>query len=354
MLSYVESGLGPSDDPYRARLLLGELGLTVRRAAAAPVPATAWQGRLRQTRMCSSDEPTNHLDIQVIEWLEKRLGGMRSALLLISHDRRFLSNLSRSTVWVDRGATRTISIGFGSFEAWRDLSPRKNSSATNSLARSNARLIRFATVSRRAASAMCAASAELQAMRERRSGTRSAAPGQAKLEPVDVPLSGKLVIEAKGLSKAFDGKAVVDEIRHANSSRRPRRMCCPNGAGKTTLLNMLIGKLEAGRRRAGLGPIRRSPAWAGAGTPEPVLEDVADGLTAASAATFLSSTARQGASGGSAVLSVPARARAERYEGSFGGERARLVLAGRLLRPALLVLAGTAVDLEPERRGGLL
>src|SRR6478672_11787248 len=122
-LAYVEAGLGPGDDRHQARYLLEQLGLD-----GSEDPARLSGGEARRAALARTlapnpdvlllDEPTNHLDIQVIEWLEKRLGGMRSALLLISHDRRFLSNLSRSTVWVDRGATRAISIGFGSFEAW--------------------------------------------------------------------------------------------------------------------------------------------------------------------------------------------------------------------------------------------
>src|ERR671920_344396 len=66
------------------------------------------------------DEPTNHLDLPAIEWLESELKSLRSALVLISHDRRFLENLSQATIWLDRGVTRRIERGFGAFEAWRD------------------------------------------------------------------------------------------------------------------------------------------------------------------------------------------------------------------------------------------
>ena len=66
------------------------------------------------------DEPTNHLDLLAIEWLEAHLAASRSALALISHDRRLLADLTRATVWLDRGATRRLDRGFGAFEAWRD------------------------------------------------------------------------------------------------------------------------------------------------------------------------------------------------------------------------------------------
>ena len=66
------------------------------------------------------DEPTNHLDLPAIEWLERELDARQAALVLISHDRRFLTNLSRITVWLDRGKARRIERGFAEFEAWRD------------------------------------------------------------------------------------------------------------------------------------------------------------------------------------------------------------------------------------------
>ena len=100
-------GLDGSEDP--AHLSGGE----ARRAALARVLAP-------QPDILLLDEPTNHLDLTTIEWLERELEGRRAALVIISHDRRFLSNLSRSTVWLDRGETRRIERGFADFEDWRD------------------------------------------------------------------------------------------------------------------------------------------------------------------------------------------------------------------------------------------
>src|ERR1700754_3561768 len=124
-LAYVEAGLNPGDDHYQAQYLLEQLGLTgsedpanlsggeARRAALARVLAPSPDVLLL-------DEPTNHLDLTTIEWLEGELASRRSALVMISHDRRFLTNLSRATVWLDRGETRRIEKGFDAFEAWRD------------------------------------------------------------------------------------------------------------------------------------------------------------------------------------------------------------------------------------------
>ena len=124
-LAYAEAGIGPGDDPYRARYLLEQLGLTgeeephrlsggeARRAALARVLAPS-------PDILLLDEPTNHLDLPAIAWLEAELAAMRSALVIISHDRRLLESLSRAIVWLDRGATRRIDRGFAHFEAWRD------------------------------------------------------------------------------------------------------------------------------------------------------------------------------------------------------------------------------------------
>ncbi len=124
-LEYVEAGLTASDDPYQARSLLEQLGLTgdehpenlsggeIRRAALAHVMAS-------NPDILLLDEPTNHLDLPAIEWLEAKLASTRSALVLISHDRRFLERLSRTTVWLDRGQARRVELPFSKFEEWRD------------------------------------------------------------------------------------------------------------------------------------------------------------------------------------------------------------------------------------------
>src|SRR6266478_6255847 len=124
-LAYVEAGLGPGDDHYQARYLVEQLGLhgdedpahvsggEARRAALARVLAPS-------PDILLLDEPTNHLDLPTIEWLEGELESRRCALVIISHDRRFLSNLSRATAWLDRGQIKQIDRGFSAFESWRD------------------------------------------------------------------------------------------------------------------------------------------------------------------------------------------------------------------------------------------
>ena len=162
--AYVEAGLGPADDRFAASRLLEKLGLTgegspaelsggeARRAAIARVLAPS-------PDILLLDEPTNHLDLSTIEWLEEELRERRMALVLMSHDRRFLTNLSRATLWLDRGKRGGLDRGFAAFEAWRDeVLAEEEREAHKSIASSRRRRIGFATASRRGASAMCGAS----------------------------------------------------------------------------------------------------------------------------------------------------------------------------------------------------
>ena len=124
-MAYVEEGLEPGDDPYRAQYLLDQLALT-----GEEDPATLSGGEIRRCALARAlapepdilllDEPTNHLDLPVIEWLEKELASMRSAIVIISHDRRFLEKLSRTTIWLAQGMTRRLDQNFSKFESWRD------------------------------------------------------------------------------------------------------------------------------------------------------------------------------------------------------------------------------------------
>src|ERR1700720_2734420 len=123
--AFVEAGLAPGDDRHRAHYLLSQLGLDGEEATARLSGGEARRAALARVLAPAPDillldEPTNHLNLTTIEWLERDLDQRRTALVLISHDRRFLETLSRSTVWLDRGKARRIELGFGAFEGWRD------------------------------------------------------------------------------------------------------------------------------------------------------------------------------------------------------------------------------------------
>ena len=257
-LAYVEAGLGPGDEPHRARYLLEQLGLTGeedpssmsggegRRAALARVLAP-------EPDILLLDEPTNHLDLPVIEWLESELKSLRSAIVLISHDRRFLTALSRATIWLDRGTTRRMDKGFGAFEAWRDEVLAQEEVDRQKLDRKIAReedWLRYGVSARRTRNQRRLG--ELHALREKRRTTRGAV-GQVKLEASEAQGSGKLVVEAIDVSKSYGGRPIVKglSLRIARGDRIG--IVGPNGAGKTTLINLLTGTLapDSGTVRLG-------------------------------------------------------------------------------------------------------
>ena len=137
---FAEAALGPGDDPHRVRYLLDHLALDgeadprslsggeLRRAALARVLAP-------QPDILLLDEPTNHLDLTAIEWLEGVLHGLKSAIVLISHDRRFLKTIVRATLWLDRGVVRRVDKGFDGFESWRDAILDEEARAQHKLGR---------------------------------------------------------------------------------------------------------------------------------------------------------------------------------------------------------------------------
>ncbi len=199
------------------------------------------------------DEPTNHLDLPAIEWLESEIRGLRSALVLISHDRRFLETLSRATVWLDRGRTRRMEQGFGQFEAWRDEVLAQEEQEAHKLDRkivAEEHWVRYGVTARRKRNVR--RMADLAALRQERDGRRRA-QGNVKLAVSEGDVSGKLVAEMERVSKRYGETPIVDDfsIRILRGDRVG--LVGPNGAGKTTLVKLLTGQLapDAGTVRLG-------------------------------------------------------------------------------------------------------
>ncbi len=257
-LAYVEAGLRPTDDSYAARFMLEQLGLTgtenpghlsggeARRASLARVLAPS-------PDILLLDEPTNHLDLTTIEWLERELDGRRAALVIISHDRRFLSTLSRSTVWLDRGATRRIERGFGHFEEWRDMLLAEEEREQHKLDRkivTEEHWMRYGVTGRRKRNMRRVG--QLRALREARC-THRAAAGNATITAGSAAPSGALVIEAKGIGKSYGARAIVSDFSIRIQRGDRIGIVGPNGSGKTTLIGLLTGALppDSGTVRLG-------------------------------------------------------------------------------------------------------
>jgi ABC transport system ATP-binding/permease protein len=200
------------------------------------------------------DEPTNHLDLTTIEWLESELAGRANALVIISHDRRFLTNLSRATVWLDRGRTRRIERGFGEFEAWRDEALAEEERDQHKLDRkivAEEHWLRYGVSARRKRNVRRLA--DLHALRQSRRDYRKST-GNAELVAAEAEKSGALVIEARNIGKAFGDRAIVRDF--STRIRRGDRVGIigPNGSGKTTLIQLLTGALppDSGTVRLGV------------------------------------------------------------------------------------------------------
>ncbi len=351
---YVEAGLGPADDLYRVSYLLEHLGLTgdekpenlsggeARRAALAKVLAP-------QPDILLLDEPTNHLDLTTIEWLETELRQIRSAIVVISHDRRFLENVSRSTIWLDRGVTKRLDQGFGSFEEWRDKVLEEEERDLHKLGRQIVReehWLRYGVTARRKRNMRRLG--DLQSMRSEFRNHRGA-QGKAVLKASDAKESGKLVIEAEHLSKRYDDRILVDDF----STRIQRGNCVgfvgPNGAGKTTLLSMLTGLLKPDSGFVKLGTNLEIAVLDQRRDSLNLEQTLSDYLTDGRGENVIvNGEQRHVASYMKDFLFQPEQLRTPIRELS-GGERARLMLARVLARPAnLLVLDEPTNDLDME------
>lgn len=208
-----------------------------RRAALAKLMAEA-------PELMLLDEPTNHLDIQAIQWLESQLAETRTAFVLISHDRAFLRAFSRATLWIDRGQVRRREAGFEGFEEWREQIWAEEDDQRHKLDRKIKAEARWAVegISARRKRNQGRLRA-LAAMREeRRSQIRR--QGTAALEFEAGTTSGKRVIEAKGITKAFDGQPIVKDFSLRVLRGDRVAFVGPNGVGKTTLLKLLTGEME--------------------------------------------------------------------------------------------------------------
>jgi ATP-binding cassette subfamily F protein uup len=353
-LAFVEAGLAPGDDVYRARYLLESLGLTgdetpghlsggeARRAALARVLAPG-------PDVLILDEPTNHLDLPAIEWLESELAQSRSAIVLVSHDRRFLETLSRATLWLDRGSIRRLDRGFAAFEAWRDEVFEQEERDRQKLDRKIAAELdwmRYGVTARRTRNQgrVRALNALRQERREQKRLT-----GSVKFTVTEAERSGKLVIEAENISKALGGRTLVRDLSLRIARGDRLGIVGPNGAGKTTLIGLLTGEMapDSGTVRLGSGlqiaalDQRRVNLKPSATLKETLTRTGGDIVTVGGVGRHVVSYMKD-------FLFAPEQA-GQPVSALSGGERGRLLLARALAQPSnLLVLDEPTNDLDLE------
>ncbi|WP_408592238.1 ABC-F family ATP-binding cassette domain-containing protein [Paracoccus marcusii] len=302
------------------------------------------------------DEPTNHLDIEAIGWLEDHLSQTRAGFVLISHDRAFLRRLTKATLWIDRGQVRRQERGFEGFEDWREATWAAEDDARHKLDRKIKAEARWAvegiSARRKRNQGRVRALAALRAERSsqiRRQGTAAMAFDSGTT-------SGKKVVEATGIAKAFGDKTILRpfDLRIQRGDRIA--FVGPNGAGKTTLIKMLTGEIAPDQgtvtmgtnleiavfdqARAALNPDQT--LWESlTGDPEMRVSGRADQVMVRGQPKHVVAYLKD-------FLFDDAQARAP-VRSLSGGEKARLLLARLMARPSnLLVMDEPTNDLDVE------
>ena len=354
--AYVAEGLGPGDDPHRARYLLETLGMT---GDEDPRPLSG--GELRRAALARAfapdpdilllDEPTNHLDVTAIEALEDMLRRMRSALVIISHDRRFLENLSTATVWLDRGGTRRLEAGFARFESWRDELLEQEEREQHKLDKRIAQeedWLRYGVTARRKRNQ--GRLARLRALRAERNQARENRP-QGDVAPTvrDAGASGKRVIEAEAISKSFGDRRILRDFDVEIARGDRVGIVGPNGAGKTTLINLLTGDMEPDSGTVTLGTKLEMATLDQRRESLDPEASVSDTLTGGRGDTVMIGGEPRHVIGYMKDFLFRPEQAGTPVKALSGGERGRLLLARALARPSnLLVLDEPTNDLDLE------
>jgi ABC transport system ATP-binding/permease protein len=189
------------------------------------------------------DEPTNHLDLAAITWLEDWLARFTGAFVAISHDRTFLTRLTRSTLWLDRGGMRRAEIGFGGYDAWTEQVYAEEARAAERL---DAKLkLEFHWLERGVTARRKRNQGRLEKLHQMRA-TRAAMigpAGTAKLAISSDEVRTKSVIRAEHVTKAFGDRTIIKDFSLKIQRGDRIGIVGANGSGKTTLLKLLTGQL---------------------------------------------------------------------------------------------------------------
>ena len=246
---YIEAGLEGAEQGYKIPYYLDTLGLNANHSTENLSGGEARRAALIRTLASEPDilmldEPTNHLDLPAIEWLENELKSMRSAIILISHDRRFLEKLSERTIWMDRGETHDIDKGFTHFEDWRDNFLEQEELDRHKLDRKIVREQHWIVhgVSGRRKRNMRRVK-ELANMRQSVK-EQNHVKGSVKFTTAEAGKSGKFVAELKNISKSYGERSIIDDFSVRIMRGERIGLVGPNGAGKTTLLKIIMGQIE--------------------------------------------------------------------------------------------------------------
>ena len=294
------------------------------------------------------DEPTNHLDIPSIEQLEQTLNGFRGAVLFVSHDRAFMRKLATRVCDLDRGLLSTYSGGYEGYLKGKEealhAEEKQNALFDKRLAQEEV-WIRKGVEARRTRNE--GRVRRLMEMRRTFSSRRNV-QGQANIVVQEAERSGKLVAELTGVSHAFEGRTILNDLTTTLLRGDKVGIIGPNGAGKTTLLQVLLGLLTPDQ-----GLVRHGTKLEVAYFDQlrsPVSDDrtAIDLIGDGKEYITINNQPRHVIGYLQDFLFTPDRAR-QPVRSLSGGERARLLLAQMLSRPSnVLVLDEPTNDLDVE------
>ncbi|MEM8826430.1 MAG: ATP-binding cassette domain-containing protein [Pseudomonadota bacterium] len=340
-------------EAHEVAAVADQLGIDLTRPAATASGGERRRAALARTLASGADlllldEPTNHLDIAAIEWLEGWLERYRGAFIAISHDRAFLKRLTRSSLWLDRGRIRRAEIGFGGFEAWTEevlaADARRAAKLDTKLAKEAEWLVKGVTARRKRNVGRLENLYRLRAERAEMLGQA----GKAKLALTNDDAKTKIVIDAKNISKSYDGHMVIApfDLRLQRGDRLG--LFGPNGAGKTTLLKLLTkgiepdtGRVRHAKTLSGIAIDQQRSILAGTRTVRDVLTNGTDWIDVRGERRHIVGYLKD-------FLFDRSYIDAE-VSTLSGGERSRLLMAREFARPSnLLVLDEPTNDLDLE------
>ncbi len=237
------------DQEYRADMLAAQLEINPEQ-----IPGKASGGELRKAFLARAlivnpdilllDEPTNHLDMPTIKKLEKIIGAFSGAVIVISHDRMFLKNVSDATFWLDRGVLHSCNKGFRYFEEWQEQLINQEIAEQkylNKKIEAETEWLHKGVTARRKRN--MGRLRRLQQLREERRNQIKQA-GSVSMEIEESAGRSRLVIEAKHVCKNFGSRPIVKDFSIKVMRGNKIGIAGPNGAGKTTLVKLLTKRLE--------------------------------------------------------------------------------------------------------------